>query len=123
MKRFYRDAPDDSGLSHQVHEGVLYPDQDVCGHPVAAALLDVGARGVRVVASRRRRSRSHGTIAHRTGARTGLERQQESLDYKKDAFFKFNIKNKILLLHLKNIFLHQKSSVYNTRCVTEPRPT
>lgn len=75
----HRDAPDDARLSHQVHEGVLHPDQDVSGHPVAAALLDVGARGVRVVSSRRGRSGRHGAVAHRTGARTGLWRQQGSL--------------------------------------------
>ena len=75
----YRDAPDDPGLSHQVHEGVLDPDQDVGGHPVAAALLDVGAGGVGVVASRRGRSGRHGAVAHRTGTGTGLWRQQQSL--------------------------------------------
>lgn len=68
----YRDAADDPGLSHQVHEGILHPHQDVGGHPVAAALLDVGARGVRVVTSRRGRSGRHGAVAHRTRARTGL---------------------------------------------------
>lgn len=68
----YRDAPDDPRLSHQVHEGVLDPDQDVGGHPVAAALLDVGARGVGVVTSRRGRPGRHGTVAHRAGTRTGL---------------------------------------------------
>lgn len=65
----HRDAADDPGLPHQVHERVLHSDQDVCGHPVAAALLDVGAWGVRVVASRRGRSGRHGTVAH--GTRTG----------------------------------------------------
>lgn len=79
MTVYYRDTPDDPGLSHQVHEGVLDPDQDVGGHPVAAALLDVGARCVRVITSRRGRSGRHGAVAHRAGTRTGLWRQQESL--------------------------------------------
>lgn len=68
----HRDAPDDARLSHQVHEGVLDPHQDVGGHPVAAALLDVGTGGVRVVAARRGRSRGHGAIAYWTGTGTGL---------------------------------------------------
>lgn len=80
----YRDAPDDAGLSHQVHEGVLHSDQDVGGHPVAAALLDVGARGVRVVTSGRRRSGRHGTVAHRTGTGTRLWKQQQSLLQRKE---------------------------------------
>lgn len=71
----YRDAPDDSGLSHQVHEGVLHPDQDVGGHPVAAALLDVGAWGVGVVTSGGGCARRHWTVADRTGTRTGLWKQ------------------------------------------------
>lgn len=70
----YRDAPDDARLTHQVHEGVLDPDQDVGGHPVAAALLDVGAGGVGVVAARRGRPRGHGAVAHWTGTGTGLQR-------------------------------------------------
>lgn len=70
----YRDTPDDADLAHEVHEGVLDADQDVGGDPVAAALLDVGARGVRVVASRRGRSRGHWTVAHRAGAGAGLRR-------------------------------------------------
>lgn len=74
----YRDAPDDPGLSHQIHEGVLDSDQDVSGDPVAAALLDVGTWCVRVVASRRGRSGRHGAVAHRAGTRTGLWRQPES---------------------------------------------
>lgn len=69
-----RDAPDDSHLSHQVHEGVFDPDQDVGGHPVAAALLDVGAGGVGVVAPRGWRSGRHGTVTNRAGAGTGLGR-------------------------------------------------
>lgn len=68
----HRDAPDDPRLPHQVHEGVLDLHQDVGGHPVAAALLDVGAGGVRVVSTRRGRSGGHGAVAHRTGTRTGL---------------------------------------------------
>ncbi len=73
----YRDTPDDPRLPHQVHEGVFHPNQDVGGHPVAAALLDVGAGGVRVVTSRRGRSRRHGTVAYRTGTRTGLWKQRD----------------------------------------------
>lgn len=69
----HRDAPDDPDLSHQVHEGVLHSHQDVCGHPVTAALLDVGTRGVRVIASRRGRSRRHGTVTYRARAGTGLQ--------------------------------------------------
>lgn len=73
-----RDAPDDPHLSHQVHEGVFDPDQDVGGHPVAAALLDVGAGGVGVVPPRRRRSGRHGTVTNRAGAGTGLGRDSAS---------------------------------------------
>lgn len=69
----HRDAPDHSDLSHQVHEGVFDPDQDVGGHPVAAALLDVGSGGVGIVSSRRGRSGRHGAVAHGAGARAGLQ--------------------------------------------------
>lgn len=83
----YRDAPDDARLSHQVHEGVLDSDQDVSGDPVAAALLDVGAGGVRVVASRRRRAGRHGAVAHGAGAGAGLWREQSPPIRKRWALF------------------------------------
>lgn len=79
MTSSYCDASDDPGLSHQVHEGVLNPNQDVSGHPVTAALLYVGARGMRVVTSRRWRPRCHRTVADWAGTRTGLWRKQKFL--------------------------------------------
>lgn len=75
----YCDASDDPGLSHQVHEGVLNPDQDVSGHPVTAALLYVGAWGMRVVTSGRGRPRCHRTVADWARTRTGLWRKQKFL--------------------------------------------
>jgi len=81
VRAAHRDAPDDADLSHQVHEGVLHSDQDVGGHPVAAALLNVGAGGVRVVASGGGRSGRHGAVAHRAGAGAGLRNVRISSVY------------------------------------------
>ena len=70
----YSDAAYDPALvDHlQVHEGVLDPDQDVGGDPVAGCLVDVGAGGVGVVPPGGRGSWGHGAVAHRAGARTRL---------------------------------------------------
>lgn len=78
LTMFYRDTPDNTSLSHKIHERVLDPDQDVGGHPVTAALLNVGAWGVRVVPSRRGRSRRHWTVTHWTRAWTSLEAKLDS---------------------------------------------
>lgn len=86
MTGSYCDASDDPGLSHQVHEGVLNPDQNVSGHPVTAALLYVGAWGMRVVTSRRWRPRCHRTVANWAGTRTGLWRKQEGKKILEETF-------------------------------------
>lgn len=67
-------AADDAGLidDTSVQECVFHTHHDVCGNPVIGGLVDVRSRGVRVVASRRWSSRSHGTVPYRTGTRTGL---------------------------------------------------
>lgn len=68
------DTANDAGLidDTSIQECVFHTHHDICGDPVIGGLVDVRSRGVRVVASRRRSSRSHRTVPYRTGTRTSL---------------------------------------------------